>query len=173
MTQEGGAVLTIVRSQESGDLETGEENLNKKTKHHRRLKSNGGGHSRENISIVSLLRHRAWHALYQDELPEVIDRMFRQDYEVFGTDFVKSDLMKKLHEGWANNSKEKIKRREAWYTLFADKTLQEIVDEVNRTWIDPAYELRVETMRVLTTRVVTRVAPVVRAARKITRPTHF
>lgn len=109
MTQEGGAVLSLVSSQESRDLaqQDDQNDPNKITKHHRKLKSDGGGNHRGNISDVPLFKHRAWHALYQDEEPEVIDLMFRQDYEVFGIDFVKSPLMTELHQKWANKQQGK------------------------------------------------------------------
>lgn len=122
----------------------------KLTRHHRKLASQNGNDDPHNISFVPLYKHRAWHILYDDLPPLLIIENFRQDYEVFGTDFTKSPLMKKLHEGWANSTAQKIKRREAWYTLFADKTLEQIVEEINTMWLDPAYEIMIGMVRIKT-----------------------
>lgn len=149
MAQDGGAILSLVSV-----LADSGENLHKLTRHHRRLKSDGGSNSSRNISRVPLWKHRAWHTLYQDMEPEDVGVMFRQDYEVFGTDMVKSDLMVELHQKWANNTRDKIKRREAWYALFAEMTLDQIVTEINTVWIDPDFHIRIETIRVKVTRMM-------------------
>jgi len=36
------------------------------------------------------------------------------------------------------------KRHEAWHTLFQNKTIHEIVRELNSVWIDPDWKIRVE-----------------------------
>lgn len=153
MAQEGGAVLTLVRSAPEIQQES-QENLHKITKHHRKMKSHKGDSSPRNLSKVPFWRHRAWHVLYGHHEPDEIGALFRQDYEVFGTDTIKSELMIELHQKWANNTRNKIQRREAWYTLFADMTLDEIVDEINTVWLDPDYQIRIETIRIKVTRMV-------------------
>lgn len=129
------------------------------SKHHRKLSSHGGGNRKENISNVPLFKHRAWHSLYRElEAPDII-LLFKEDYEIHGIDTVKSPLMKKLHEGWANNTDEKIKRNKAWYALFENKTLEEIVEEINTIWLDPDYEILIGMVRVKTIEQSTKVPP--------------
>lgn len=135
---------------EVNDSFKGPDDPHKLTRHHRKLESQNGSNHPQNISFVPLYKHRAWHALYDDLPPHLIIENFRQDYEVFGTDFPKSPLMKKLHEGWANSTPQKIKRRKAWYVLFADKTLEQIVEEINTIWLDPAYEILIGMVRIKT-----------------------
>lgn len=131
-------------------IQTTQDDPNSFSKHHRKLESHGGKNYKRNISNVLLFKHRAWHVLYKDlEAPDII-ASFAEDYEVFGTDFIKSPLLKRLHEGYANNTAEKIKRREAWYILFIDKTLEEIIEEINTVWLDPDYEILIGMKRVKT-----------------------
>lgn len=126
------------------------EDPNTRSRHHRKLDSYGGNGSPGNISHVPWVRHCAWHTLYQHMVPEQIMTQFSEDYEVYGIDHVKSDLMRRLHEGWANNTDEKIKRTKAWYTLFEGMTLEETVREINTIWLDPAYEIMIGMVRVKT-----------------------
>jgi hypothetical protein len=130
--------------------EVNPEDPNVRSKHHRKLESHGGSGASGNISYVPWVRHAAWHALYQNMDAAGIMAQFQEDYEVYGTDVVKSDLLRRLHEGWANNTDEKIKRTKAWYALFEDMTLEEIVREINTIWLDPAYEIRIGMARVKT-----------------------
>jgi hypothetical protein len=147
-------------SKEPSDTEAFEkerqDNPNSISKHHRKLESHGGKNYSGNISSVPLYKHRAWHVLYRDMKPQDIIEQFKQDYEVYGTDHVKSPLMRELHEKWANNTEEKIKRTKAWYTLFADMRLGEIVNEINTIWLDPDYEILIGLMRVKTVQLTTR-----------------
>ena len=129
---------------------------NSLSKHHRKLQSHGGGNSKRNISYVPLWQHRAWHVLYKDLKPQDIITTFSQDYEVYGTDVIKSPLMKELHEGWANNTDEKIKRTQAWYALFTDMTLEDIVHDINTRWLDPDYEILIGMVRVKTVQLITK-----------------
>lgn len=173
MTQEGSAALALVINNE--EERNGTEDLEKLTKHHRKLKSDNGSNGKENLSWVPLYKHRAWHALYDDMPPAGIVKQFAEDYELYGTDYVKSDLMKMLHERWANSNAAKIKRTKAWNTLFAGKTLEEIVEEINTIWLDPAYQILIGMVRVKTVQL-SAVAVHDRQPkerRNITRPTHF
>lgn len=121
---------------------------NQRTKHHRLPESLGGATSKKNISFVPRYKHRAWHILFDNLSAIEVIKLLRGYYEIFGIDVVKSDLQKTINEGWANTSREKIKNRQAWYDLFEGMTLQEIVDEVNGTWIDPNCLLRIGIERV-------------------------
>ncbi len=42
------------------------------TEHHRRPRSRGGSNDQRNISIVTAVQHRAWHALFGNLEPEQI-----------------------------------------------------------------------------------------------------
>jgi hypothetical protein len=127
-----------------------QEDLEKTTEHHRKPESLGGDKSPRNISHVPLFKHRAWHTLYDNyEAPEII-RLFAQDYEVYGIEWVKSELLTDLHEKWANSTLKKVRRTKAWYTLFEGKSLDEIVVEVNAIWLDPDYEISIGLIRVKT-----------------------
>lgn len=151
MKQDGGAVVSLV-SEDLQDTPKAGVQVDPKSisKHHRKLKSLGGGWSRRNISLVPLDKHRAWHALYRDMEPCDMIPVFKEDYEVFGKDVIKTELMQKLHEGWANSTSAKIKRREAWYFLFENMTLEEVVAQINTIWLDPDYEILIGMVRVKT-----------------------
>ncbi len=126
------------------------EDLEKITEHHRKPESLDGNNSPRNISHVPLFKHRAWHTLYDNhDAPKVI-QLFAQDYEVYGIEWVKSELLKDLHEKWANSTLKKVRRTKAWYTLFEGKSLEEIVAEVNTVWLDPDYEISIGVIRVKT-----------------------
>lgn len=135
--------------------------------HHRKPRSLNGKHYKRNLSSVPLFKHKAWHVLYEDFDAFDTQALFAQDYEVYGTDFIKSPLLKKLHEGYANNTAEKIKRRVAWYTLFSDKTLEEIVEEINTVWLDPDYEILIGMIRVKTVQLKAKVG--IKSRKKLTR----
>jgi hypothetical protein len=124
------------------------------TKHHRKPTSIGGEKKAlRNISHVPLFKHKAWHVLYQDfEAPHIIE-IFATDYEIHGIDVYKTPLLKQLHEGYANNTEEKIKRNRAWYTLFQGKTLEQIINEINNIWLDPDYEILIGMRRVKTVQI--------------------
>ena len=128
------------------------------TEHHRKPTSIGGSKkAKRNISFVPLFKHKAQHVLFRDwEATEII-KTFRDYYDIYGTDFIKSDLLKRLHEGYANNTAEKIKITKAWYVLFADKTLEEIVEEINTFWIDPDYEILIGTIRVKNVQIISKI----------------
>lgn len=137
------------------------------SRHHRKPTSVGGKNHSRNISFVPLYRHRAWHVLYQDLEAAQIIELFQTDYEIHGIDVVKSPLLKMLHEGYANNTAEKIKRNKAWYTLFEGKSLEEITHEINTVWIDPDYEIQIGMIRVKTVQLRMNVAPKIKEKRII------
>lgn len=111
--------------------------------HHRKPKDIEGEDTPRNRSTVLRSMHDSWHILY-GTLPahEIIVR-FDADQEIYGNWIPKSDIQRTINEGWANSSKEKIKRRKAWYYLFEGKSLEEIVDEINRIWLDPDYTIQI------------------------------
>lgn len=137
------------------------------TRHHRKPTSIGGKNYKRNISYVPLFKHRAWHDLYQDKEAQEIITTFTTDYEIHGIDVIKSDLLKELHEKYANNTAEKIKRNKAWYTLFEGKSLERIVDEINTVWIDPDWEILISMIRVKTVQLIRSTVPVIKEKRRI------
>lgn len=102
----------------------------KKTKHHRKPESLGGTKTKRNLSFVPLAEHRAWHRLF-DNLP---------------ADAIPKTLTKILEQ------------RAAWKTLFGDKPLEEVIEVINETWIDPDYRIThaVEAERVRNVRIMKR-----------------
>ncbi len=122
--------------------------------HHRKPKEQGGLDIPRNRSRVLRSKHNAWHALYEVLPAPAIILQFENDCEIYGNWNPRSNLVQRLIEGYANSTKALIKRRIAWYTLFEGKSLQEIVTEINSTWIDPDYEIQVGTERILKTWIV-------------------
>jgi len=51
-----------------------------------------------------------------------------------GTDFYPKDNLIRVNKY----------RHANWHRLWADMSLEEIVEEMNRLWIDPRYELKIE-----------------------------
>jgi hypothetical protein len=117
-------------------------------KHHRRPRELEGDNSPRNISTVLRSRHNAWHVLYKVLPVELMMLQFHSDCEIYGTWNPRSDILQKLVEGYANSTANLIARRKAWYLLFENMTLPEIVCEINTIWIDPDYEIQLGTERI-------------------------
>ncbi len=118
------------------------------TKHHRLPQSLGGTWDTENISEVPNYKHQAWHRLFDNLPAQEVVVLLRGYYEVFGIDNPKSPLQTKINEGWANANSGRIKNREAWYSLFGGLTVNQIEEEVNSVWLDPAYSVIIGLERV-------------------------
>lgn len=119
--------------------------------HHRKPREQGGDNSNRNTSNVLRSKHNAWHALYEVLPVQLLISQFQNDCEIYGTWNPRSDLIQRLVEGYANSTKALIKRRIAWFTLFGGASLQNIITEINLTWIDPDYEIQIGTERILKT----------------------
>ena len=116
--------------------------------HHRKPKNLQGCDSARNTSLVLRSKHDAWHILYE-ALPALsIILLFEADQEIYGDWIPKSDIQRRINESWANSSKEKIKRRKAWYYLFEEKSLEDVVHEINTVWIDPDYKIEIGFERI-------------------------
>lgn len=111
--------------------------------HHRKPRNVQGDDSPRNKSSVLRSKHDAWHILYEALPAPVIISLFEADQEIYGNWTPKSEIQRKINEGWANSSEKKIKRRKAWYYLFEGKSLEEIVDEINSIWLDPDYQIMI------------------------------
>lgn len=106
--------------------------------------------SNESQKILPPEKLEAYDSLYQSLYPYAATKQLAEDYEVYGIDFTKSELLKTLHEGWANTTDAKIKRTKAWYVLFSGMNASEIAETINTVWCDRGYSLRVETTRIFT-----------------------
>ncbi len=116
--------------------------------HHRKPTDIGGKNLKRNKSKVLRSRHSAWHALYGVLPASQIILSFQEDCEIYGNWNPRSPLLTKIIEGYANGSRAKIKRRQAWFFLFEDMALEEIVQEINAIWLDPDYQIQIGLERV-------------------------
>lgn len=85
----------------------------KKTEHHRKPQSLGGKRTKRNISIVPHIQHKAWHRLFDNLPAELIPRALTKALEV----------------------------QAAWKILFGDKPIEEVIEIINKDWIDPDFQL--------------------------------
>lgn len=85
----------------------------RKTEHHRKLRSLGGKRTKRNISIVPHGEHKAWHRLFDNLPPELIPRALAKILEMHA----------------------------AWHTLFGNKPIEEVIEIINKVWIDPDFQL--------------------------------
>lgn len=74
-------------------------------------------------------------------------------YEIFGTDIERTPRHERRMNEWVRTKKSRVKKKEAWRLLFGKDTLEEIVERINRVWIDPEYKLVLETYRALRVRL--------------------
>lgn len=109
------------------------------TKHHRKPLSIGGKDVPSNISYVPRYQHEAWHVLFDNYDVMKTLCVFQQYYEVFGPE--RSPFQVRRDREWVRKSRYWTNKKQAWGTLFRGKSLQEIVHQINQTWIDPMYEL--------------------------------
>ncbi len=99
--------------------------LEKMTTHHRKPKSLGGRGGCRNKSRVKWKYHDAWNTLFENGTPERIAEI--------------------LNETLLNLNKLKKNRRRAFFSLFGiNTTIQGIMDIINKTWLDPDYELKLD-----------------------------
>jgi hypothetical protein len=136
------------------------------TRHHRKPRSYKGGSRDSNISVVLRPKHEAWNTLF-DNLPapnvaELLERywdMFRDESktlrEMEQTGMSILALLKDLHDlkkvfkgrelagivKMLRIYKLSVKKQDAWVLLFDGMSLEEIVAEINKVWIDPDYKL--------------------------------
>ena len=85
----------------------------KKTEHHRKPQSLGGKRIKRNISIVPHIEHKAWHRLFDNLPAELIPRALAKALEM----------------------------QAAWNTLFGNKPIEEVIETINKVWIDPDFQL--------------------------------
>ena len=110
---------------------------------------------REILDVINRLDHDAWHMLYKElAAPDILIQL-RIDLEVYGIAPIPSQLVRSLLEKYANNTTEKIKRTHAWNKLFREMNLREILDVINRLWLDPDYEAILSVRREQTVELIT------------------
>lgn len=121
---------------------------NSLTIHHRKPTSIGGGEEPRNKSEIVLFKHQAWHILYQNRPAELIIPRFQTDYEIFGTDYHKSEFFTEYCQRVANSNHKRIRRQEAWHILYGGMTLSEMIEETNTIYLDPDYEVYLRVVRI-------------------------
>jgi len=67
---------------------------------------------------------------------------------VFGEDRNKSEAQSRRDQEWVKAKDSRIRKQKAWNILFSDMTLEKIVQDMNRIWLDPDYELVIVPDRV-------------------------
>ncbi len=146
MTQNEYAPLPSPLNKEDAPTSSGDNDH--QSVHHRKPKNIKGSDSARNRSYVLRSKHDAWHILYGALPATEIISLFEADQEIYGDWIPKSNIQRRINESWANSSKEKIKRRKAWYYLFEAKSLEEVVREINTVWIDPDYQIAIGIERI-------------------------
>lgn len=132
------------------------------TIHHRKPKSLGGDDGAHNLVKVPRSHHKAWHALFDNYRPDQILQKIQEYWILYSNDHthevrqiassVLSSLIdlysKKLSIEEVEIMKEKLlyhrrwmKRSKAWYLLFGNKDIKEVILIINTKWLDPDYEL--------------------------------
>jgi len=119
-----------------------------RTIHHRKPREQGGKNTPENLSDVLRSDHNAWHTLYAALPASSIIKMFTTDCKVYGNWNQHDDLILELLQKYANSTKALIKRRQAWFLLFDEKSLEVITHEINTIWLDPDYQIQIGLLRV-------------------------
>lgn len=124
------------------------------TEHHRRPRSQGGRDDESNISRVVRYEHEAWHLLF-DSLPatKMFER-FIEFYDICGWNNGNSAARQKRATEWVRSKKSRMRQQAAWHDLFGKMKLEQIVSVINRVWIDPAYEIVLDTERVRKVKIV-------------------
>lgn len=115
----------------------------KKTKHHRKPTSiggTGGRNHRGNISWVPCCLHEAWHILFRNlPAPEILMRLVKFYYTIgVGAAENQSHCTVKITS---------VEKR-AWSLLFEKKSLDEIAQICNRSYLDPDYKFTVTVAQV-------------------------
>ena len=111
---------------------------NKLTRHHRKPQNLGGGNSTRNISHVRQRKHQAWHILFNGFSAETIFNLFVEYWNSFGEKISSNDKKKII----SSNINER-----AWAMLFANKSIDQILDEINAIWLDPDYRIGTSTVK--------------------------
>lgn len=103
----------------------------RKTKHHRKPKSLGGRRTKENTSIVPRREHAAWHKLFDNYSAQFILEKLKVYLVIFSAVATEGEL-----SGAGMISKQRL----AWEILFRDKNIEEVLELINRVWLDPDFE---------------------------------
>lgn len=109
--------------------------------HHRRPCSLGGPNNPTNISYVPPKLHRAWHILFGNmNAEQICNKINYSPIKPKGKTVVCKFINGKEVIGRGeNNSKKNLKCKDAWETLFAEFTFEELIQYINNTWLDPSY----------------------------------
>lgn len=116
----------------------------------------GGEDIQRNISLVPRYKHEDWHKLFDNFPAIMVLERFQFFYETFGIDWHMSNEQRKIANRWIRNKKPRIKKRLAWFDLFTGRSLEKIINEINKVWIDPDYEFIIGYERVKKVKMVTK-----------------
>ena len=101
------------------------------TKHHRKPESLGGRNNKGNLSFVPHFRHKAWHTLFYNYSVTKILALFQDYYGVFNNN--KKTVSQILRDReWTRAKDSRLRKRQAWDTLFRGLTIGEIVNKINK-----------------------------------------
>ncbi len=107
--------------------------------HHRKAKSTGGGEERRNKSLVMKHEHEAWHVLMYNVSVYNIARRLQFYENRWGKRTLTLEPVRV--EGLIRGFNRQIEKKWAWKILFGGLTMEEILLKINKTWIDPDYQL--------------------------------
>lgn len=100
----------------------------------------GGRNHRGNISWVPCYLHEAWHILFRNlPAPEILVHLVRFYYSI-GAGVAENESRCSIR----TTSEEK----RAWGLLFGGKTLDEVAEICNGSYLDPDYKLTVSVEKV-------------------------
>lgn len=80
-------------------------------------------------------------------VPKILER-FQEFYDIFGEDLFRSKAQICRNEEWVLARDSRIRKRKAWEILFSGMNLEQILETINRIWLDPNYELIVIRKRI-------------------------
>ncbi len=109
--------------------------------HHREPLSLGGKDEPGNRIRVPRGKHRAWHTLFDNFPPRQVFNEFEHFYYIFGPGRLEVESYGLPSWKW-NRRRPKAKLERAWRCLFRNKSLDQILKDINNIWIDPRYEIR-------------------------------
>ncbi len=145
---ESGISNNFSRKQKHLQKNTGITNI-----HHRRPRSIGGACSKENESVVPILRHDRWtiitgcmNALQTTQAINCLLKLLNQPYRfyVFSKKSKTGHPMTELITPGKVDCKKDYKKIDAWKYLFAGYKPKQIQREINEIWLDPYYYLKLD-----------------------------
>lgn len=113
--------------------------------HHPEPISLGGKDIPENRVYVPRGKHRAWHILFDNFPARQVFNEFEHFYYIFGPGRLEVESYGLPPWKW-NRRRPRAKLERAWRCLFRNKSLNQILENINNIWIDRRYEIRVQVV---------------------------